>query len=120
MDKNSLYNSVFFPIAEISASISIGLLVWYGSNNVVQNLGISLGTIFLFIQMSQMLFRPLRQIADKFNTLQMGMVATHRVFEILETKNQIRDSGTITKKHLKGSVEFKNVEFSYVAERKSA
>jgi subfamily B ATP-binding cassette protein MsbA len=73
--KTVWFNSIFFPVAEISSSITIGLLVWYGGLNVATGGDVSLGTIFLFIQMSQMLFRPLRQIADKFNTLQMGMVA---------------------------------------------
>ena len=74
------FNSIFFPVAEIVSSITIGLLVWYGGFNAISSGNISLGTIFLFVQMSQMLFRPLRQIADKFNTLQMGMVATDRNF----------------------------------------
>ncbi len=83
--KTVWYNSIFFPIAEISISISVGLIVWYAGTNLIQlNNFVSLGTIFLFIQLSQMLFRPLRQIADKFNTLQMGMVAANRVFEILD------------------------------------
>ena len=74
--KTVWYNSIFFPIAELSTSVTIGLIVWFGGlNAVLENSSITLGTIFLFIQLSQMLFRPLRQIADKFNTLQMGMVA---------------------------------------------
>ena len=76
--KTVWYNSIFFPIAEISTSITIGLLVWYGGGLVgLSQTSVTLGTIFLFIQLSQMLFRPLRQIADKFNTLQMGMVAAN-------------------------------------------
>ena len=77
-------NSIFFPIAEISTSICIGLLVWYGGYNNLNGENISLGTLFLFISMSGLLFRPLRQIADRFNTLQMGMVSTERIFNILE------------------------------------
>ena len=84
--KTVWYNSIFFPIAELSTSITIGLIVWFGGlNAVLENSSITLGTIFLFIQLSQMLFRPLRQIADKFNTLQMGMVAANRIFKIIDT-----------------------------------
>src|SRR5690606_28148925 len=83
--KTVWYNSIFFPIAEMSTSITIGLLVWFGGLRVVESDAISLGLIVMFIQLSEMLFRPLRQIADKFNTLQMGMVAANRVFGIMDT-----------------------------------
>jgi len=106
-------NSIFFPVAEISSSILIGLIVWYGGYNIISNGTISIGTIFLFIQMSQMLFRPLRQIADKFNTLQMGMVSVERVFKILETDLKIINNGKIILKSTKGLIFFKNVKFSY-------
>ena len=106
-------NSIFFPVAEISSSILIGLIVWYGGYNIISNGTISIGTIFLFIQMSQMLFRPLRQIADKFNTLQMGMVSVERVFKILETDLKIINNGKIILKSAKGLIFFKNVKFSY-------
>ena len=117
--KTVWYNSIFFPIAEISISISVGLIVWYAGTNLIQlNNFVSLGTIFLFIQLSQMLFRPLRQIADKFNTLQMGMVAANRVFEILDSDHYINDRGNITIKNLDGDIKFENVDFSYVKENK--
>ena len=108
------FNSIFFPIAEISSSVTIGLLVWYGGFNVISGGEISLGTIFLFIQMSQMLFRPLRQIADKFNTLQMGMVAADRIFKILETQSSIENNGVLSPKALKGAIEFDQLRFSYI------
>lgn len=112
--KTVWYNSIFFPIAELSTSITIGLLVWYGGLQVVaQSNGITLGAIFLFIQLSQMLFRPLRQIADKFNTLQMGMVAVQRVFGVMDTDSHIQDTGSIEASLLKGRLEFQNVEFAY-------
>ncbi len=111
--KTVWYNSIFFPISEISTSITIGLLVWYaGFNNIADENSVSLGTIFLFIQLSQMLFRPLRQIADKFNTLQMGMVAANRVFKILDTNEFVKDSGT-NLNDLKGKIVFDRVNFSY-------
>jgi subfamily B ATP-binding cassette protein MsbA len=112
--KTVWYNSIFFPIAEISTSITIGLLVWYGGGLVgLSETSITLGTIFLFIQLSQMLFRPLRQIADKFNTLQMGMVAANRVFRILDSSEFINDGASSNLKEFNGHVVFKNVEFSY-------
>ena len=112
--KTVWYNSIFFPIAEISTSITIGLLVWYGGGLVgLSQTSVTLGTIFLFIQLSQMLFRPLRQIADKFNTLQMGMVAANRVFKILDTSDFIVDNGENNPKKIEGKVSFKNIYFSY-------
>ena len=113
--KTVWYNSIFFPIAEISISISVGLIVWYAGSNIVQLENfVSLGTIFLFIQLSQMLFRPLRQIADKFNTLQMGMVAAKRVFEILDSDHNISDKGTLKNEEINGDIKFEKVYFSYV------
>ena len=112
--KTVWYNSIFFPISEISTSITVGLIVWYaGFNNIAVENSISLGTIFLFIQLSQMLFRPLRQIADKFNTLQMGMVAANRVFKILDTKEFVNDFGKIKSKSIKGNILFDKVNFGY-------
>lgn len=107
-------NSIFFPIAEISTSICIGLLVWWGGFNNLNGESISLGTLFLFISMSGLLFRPLRQIADRFNTLQMGMVSTERIFKILEDDLEINDNGDIKQASFDGLIEFKNVSFSYV------
>lgn len=112
--KTVWFNSIFFPVAEISSSITIGLLVWYGGLNVISGGGVSLGTIFLFIQMSQMLFRPLRQIADKFNTLQMGMVAADRLFKILETESSIENTGTKSPVALEGAISFDQLHFSYI------
>ena len=106
-------NSIFFPIAEISTSICIGLLVWYGGFNNLNGENISLGTLFLFISLSGLLFRPLRQIADRFNTLQMGMVSTERIFNILENDQQINDNGMLKGSSFRGLIEFNNVSFSY-------
>jgi subfamily B ATP-binding cassette protein MsbA len=104
--KTVWYNSIFFPIAEMSSSVAIGLLVWYGGLNAA------------FIELAQMLFRPLRQIADKFNTLQMGMVAARRVFDVLDTKSHIADDGVKTMLETNGSIEFKEVHFGYNQEEK--
>ena len=112
--KTVWFNSIFFPVAEIASSVTIGLIVWYGGLNVVSNGMISLGVIFLFIQMSQMLFRPLRQIADKFNSLQMGMVAAERIFRILETNSDIKNNGSLIPKSIQGKISFEKLKFSYV------
>lgn len=107
------YNSIFFPIAEMAGAVATGLIVWYGGLNVIGGGVITLGLITAFIQYAEMLFRPLRQIADKFNTLQMGMVAANRVFGILDTDATIHDTGNITFENPKGEIEFKNVHFGY-------
>ncbi len=113
--KTVWYNSIFFPVAEIVSSITVGLIVWYGGLQNVANISQEeYGTIFMFILLSSMLFRPLRQIADKFNTLQMGMVAANRVFKILDTDSNIQDIGTIDKESVKGEIEFNNVRFGYL------
>jgi len=112
--KTVWYNSIFFPIAELSSSITIGLIAWYGGLNVVLEGTVSEGDLVAFIMFIPMLFRPLRQIADKFNTLQMGMVAANRVFKVLDTNSQIDDVGTLEIGHFKGDINFKNVCFSYV------
>ena len=113
--KTVWFNSIFFPVAEIASSVTIGLIVWYGGFNIISNGKISLGVIFLFIQMSQMLFRPLRQIADKFNSLQMGMVAAERIFRIIETNSTIKNNGRIIAKSVRGKINFKKLKFSYVS-----
>ena len=112
--KTVWFNSIFFPVAEISTSVTIGLLVWYGGFKTLAGTEISLGTLFLFIQLSQMLFRPLRQIADKFNTLQMGMVAADRVFNIIATESSIEDKGTYKTKELEGNIEIEQLRFAYL------
>lgn len=112
--KTVWYNSIFFPIAEMASSVSIGLVVWYGGLNAAEGGIITLGVIVAFIELSQMLFRPLRQIADKFNTLQMGMVAARRVFDVLDTNSRIEDTGTLLLGEANGAIEFKKVRFSYI------
>ena len=112
--KTVWFNSIFFPVAEISTSVTIGLLVWYGGFRSLSGVTISLGTLFLFIQLAQMLFRPLRQLADKFNTLQMGMVAAERVFAILATESAIENTGKHTPKLVNGQISLENLHFSYL------
>ncbi len=106
------YYSIFFPVIEIILASALGLMVWFGANLVVTDQA-SLGILIAFILYINMLFRPLRMLADKFNTLQMGLVAADRVFTILETDEKIVDEGTIVAKDLKGQISFKNVWFAY-------
>lgn len=108
------YYSIFFPIAEVLSSIAIGLLVWFGGLQSVNNVDVQPGDIMSFIMMTQMLFRPLRQIADKFNTLQMGIVSGERVFGIMDTQSSIDQQGETIAEKLKGNIEFKDVRFSYI------
>lgn len=112
--KTVWYNSIFFPIADMSTSVTIGLVVWFGGLRTLDNDTLSLGTIIMFVQLIQMLFRPLRQIADKFNTLQMGMVAGNRVFNVIDTDAKIPDDGEVEAKNLVGEIHFKKVHFSYL------
>ena len=112
--KTVWYNSVFFPIADLLSSITLGTIIWVGGISVVFSGTASEGDLFAFIMYVPMLFRPLNQIANKFNTLQMGMVAADRVFAVLDTSSQIVDSGTEIATAFKGDISFKDVRFSYV------
>lgn len=104
--------SVFFPVVEILSAASIALMVWYGFKEVIVQ-HTTPGVIFSFILFIYMLYRPIRQLADRFNTLQMGMVSSERVFKLLDTNSSIENNGTQTAKELIGNIEFKNVWFAY-------
>jgi subfamily B ATP-binding cassette protein MsbA len=108
------YNSIFFPIAEVFPSFALGFIVWYGGLSVAIDNYATTGEIIAFIMMSQALFRPLRQIADKFNTLQMGMVAADRVFKILDEDAREINTGKLKADRLQGAIKFNNVHFSYI------
>ena len=112
--KTVWYNSVFFPIAELLSSITLGTVIWVGGLNTVLDQTASVGDLTAFIMMVPMMFRPLNQIANKFNTLQMGMVAADRVFKVIDTTSNIQDHGEGTIENIKGDLEFKDVKFSYV------
>jgi ATP-binding cassette, subfamily B, multidrug efflux pump len=114
--KTVWYNSIFFPIAEFLSSLTLGLVVWYGGLNAISDPTISVGNLFAFIMMIPMLFRPLNQIANRFNTFQMGIVAANRVFAVLDTTSQIDDAGTVEAANFQGNISFDNVHFSYVAD----
>jgi subfamily B ATP-binding cassette protein MsbA len=112
--KTVWYNSVFFPIADLLSSVTLGAVIWLGGLNTILEQTASIGDLTAFIMMVPMMFRPLNQIANKFNTLQMGMVAADRVFKVLDTTSNIQDHGDGVLENIKGNIEFKNVKFSYV------
>lgn len=113
--KNILYNSIFFPIADIVSSLTLGAIVWYGGMNILDgNAMTTFGDLFAYTMLINMLFNPLRQIADKFNVMQMGIIAAERVFEILETDSQIQNIGTQIATSFNGKVTLENVRFSYI------
>ena len=111
--KTVWYNSIFFPVAEILSSLTLGIVVWYGGMNNILDQTTSLGELTAFIMMIPMMFRPLNQIANKFNTLLMGMVAAERVFKVLDTDSNIDESGSKIANNLKGEIQFRNIYFSY-------
>lgn len=106
------YFSIFFPVLEIIIALAIGLLVWYGSRQILAG-AISPGVVVAFIMYINMIFRPIRELIDKFNTLQMGMVSAERIFEVLDTDEFTPNNGTIKKENIRGEIEFKNVWFGY-------
>ena len=113
--KTILYNSIFFPIADIISSFTLGFIVLYGGYRILGgDNSTSFGDIFSYTMFIGMLFNPLRQIADKFNEMQMGMISANRVFGILDTKEHIQDIGTIEAPIFEGAIEFKEVRFSYI------
>lgn len=110
--RSVLYYSVFFPVVEIITAASLGLLVWYGASAALRN-EVSVGTIIAFILYVNQFFRPIRLLADKFNSLQMGVVASERVFKLLDTDEKIVDTGKLTLTNPTGMVQFENVWFAY-------
>lgn len=113
--KSVLYYSVYFPVAEIISAISIGLVVWYGAKQVlnVEETGMQVGVIIAFIMYINMFFRPIRMLADRFNTLQLGIVSSSRIMKLLDSDEHIPDNGTYVPAHIEGDVKFQNVWFAY-------
>ena len=111
------YYSIFFPVVELLSATSIGLLVWWGSGGVISH-DVSLGNVIAFIMFINMLFRPIRELADKFNTLQMGMVSSERVLKVLDTNEFISNTGTMISE-IKGDIRFENVWFAYKENEKA-
>lgn len=117
--RSVLYYSIYFPVAEIIAAAGIGLLVWYGSKGVIQieETGITIGKLIAFIMYIQMFFRPIRMIADRYNTLQMGIVSSSRIMNLLDNQEHVQQNGTLKPEHMKGAIEFQQVWFAYNEEQ---
>lgn len=111
--RSVLYYSIYFPVAEIIQAIAIGMAVWYGARGILINISTGPGVIIAFIMYIQMFFRPIRMIADRFNTLQMGIVSSNRIFDLLDSKDHVPDEGDYKPDEIKGKVAFKNVWFAY-------
>ena len=111
--RSIFYYAVFFPVVEVLSAVSIGLVVWYGGEGIISGKDITIGEIIAFILFIQMMFRPIRQLADRFNVLQMGIVGSERVFRVLDTDDKINDGGKIEVADLNGEISFENVWFRY-------
>ena len=111
--RSIFYYAVFFPVVEVLSAVSIGLVVWYGGEGIISGKDITIGEIIAFILFIQMMFRPIRQLADRFNVLQMGIVGSERVFRVLDTDDKINDEGKIEVSDLNGEISFENVWFRY-------
>jgi ATP-binding cassette subfamily B protein len=108
-----LYYAVFFPVVEIISAASLGLMVWWGAQDTLQANGVTLGALVAFPIYLDMLFRPIRTVANNFNNLQMGLVASERVFNLLDRDDHIEDQGEVKPEKLEGKIEFENVHFAY-------
>jgi ATP-binding cassette, subfamily B, multidrug efflux pump len=113
--RSVLYYSIYYPVAEIIAAMGIGLLVWYGAKGVIhfEETGITVGTLTAFIMYIQMFFRPIRMIADRYNTLQMGIVSSSRIINLLDDKEHLVENGTYRPAEVKGEVKLEHVWFAY-------
>ncbi len=111
--RSIFYYAVFFPIVEVLSAMSIGLIVWYGGQGILSGKDITVGELIAFILFIHMMFRPIRQLADRFNILQMGIVGSERVFKVLDKVEKITDSGKNTLESVEGSISFNDVNFSY-------
>lgn len=114
--RSVLYYSIYFPVAEVISAIGTGLLVWYGTQGAIKD-EVTLGMLTAFIMYIAMFFRPIRTIADRFNTLQLGLVSTERILKLLDNKDQVKDEGQIDNAVLKGDVKFENIWFAYKEEQ---
>lgn len=109
-----LYYAVFFPVVDIISALALGLMVWWGARGVISD-DVTLGALVVFPIYLNMLFRPVRMLADKFNQLQMGLVAAERVFDVIDKDELIKDEGELKPEKLQGKIDFNNVWFAYRA-----
>ncbi|HMV07978.1 MAG TPA: ABC transporter ATP-binding protein [Cyclobacteriaceae bacterium] len=115
--RSVLYYSIYFPVAEIIAAAGIGLLVWYGAQSIIQNdTGMTIGKLVAFIMLLQQFFRPIRMIADRYNTLQMGIVSSSRIISLLDSQEDVQPNGAHQPETIRGEVKFENVSFAYVGD----
>ncbi|WP_396175940.1 ABC transporter ATP-binding protein [Flavobacterium sp.] len=113
--KTVWYNSIFFPVADIISSFTLGFIVWYGGMEIIGgDTTTTFGDLVAYTMLINMLFNPLRQIADKFNELQMGMISANRVFNVLDIDDQVQENGTLEAPHFKGDITFTDVRFGYI------
>lgn len=115
--RSVLYYSIYFPVAEIIAAAGIGLLVWYGAQSILQDdTGMTIGKLVAFIMLLQQFFRPIRMIADRYNTLQMGIVSSSRIINLLDSQEDVQPNGNYQPETIRGDVKFENVSFAYTGE----
>lgn len=116
--RSVLYYSIYFPVAEIIAAAGIGLLVWFGAQSIIheETTGMTIGKLVAFIMLLQMFFRPIRMIADRYNTLQMGIVSSSRIISLLDNQEDVQQNGTYQPETIRGEVTFENVSFAYTGE----
>lgn len=106
------YYSIYFPVADILAAAGTGLIVWYGAREIL-NSQVTFGTVTAFVMFINLFFRPIRMLADRFNTLQMGIVSTDRILKLLDSDDYTQNNGSYIPAKLRGNVEFENVWFAY-------
>ncbi|HVW12427.1 MAG TPA: ABC transporter ATP-binding protein [Mucilaginibacter sp.] len=121
--RSNWYYSIFFPVVEVLSAVCVGLLIWYGCKKILSEdqlialstnkHAVTAGMIVAFIALLNLLFRPIRQLADKFNTLQMGMVGADRIFRVLDTDEVAVNTGTLRAANLRGEISFEHVWFAY-------
>ena len=111
--RSIFYYAVFFPIVEMLSAMSIGLIVWYGGESILSGKDVTVGELIAFILFIHMMFRPIRQLADRFNILQMGIVGSERVFKVLDTDDKIENKGVRILENMQGKISFEKVDFAY-------
>ncbi|WP_461093496.1 ABC transporter ATP-binding protein [Spirosoma gilvum] len=110
--RSILYYSIYYPVADIISAVAVGLVVWYGATQIIHS-DVTFGTVTAFVMFINLFFRPIRMLADRFNTLQMGIVSTDRILKLLDSDEFTANDGTYAPDTIRGDVEFRNVWFAY-------